>query len=75
MTDQADIAKLLLEHKANVDYQDKAVISTLLAYNMTEALLLIVWLSLIGGSISSTSGKSIWQHSNCFGGVRIWSSS
>jgi ankyrin repeat protein len=29
MTGQADIAKLLLEHKANVDYRDKLVISTL----------------------------------------------
>ena len=28
MTDQADIAKLLLEHKANVDYRDKQVSST-----------------------------------------------
>ena len=26
MTDQADIAKLLLEHKANIDYQNKKVI-------------------------------------------------
>ena len=26
LTDQADIAKLLLEHKANVDYRDKQVI-------------------------------------------------
>ena len=26
MTDQADIAKLLLEHKANSDYQNKKVI-------------------------------------------------
>jgi ankyrin repeat protein len=25
MTDQADVAKLLLEHKANVDYRDKKV--------------------------------------------------
>ena len=32
MTGQADITKLLLEHKANVDYRDKKVSST---YNMS----------------------------------------
>ena len=45
MTDQADIAKLLLEHKANVDCQDKKVISTLHTYNMSEAPVVVLRLS------------------------------
>ena len=36
MTGQADIAKLLLEHKTNIDYRDKLVSSILHTYNMTE---------------------------------------
>ena len=35
ITDQADIAKLLLKHKANVDYQNKKVI--IFTCNMSEA--------------------------------------
>ena len=42
MTDQADIAKLLLEHKANVDYRDKKVSSTLYTYNMSESPVVVV---------------------------------
>ena len=46
LTDQADIAKLLLEHKANVDYREKEVSSTLHAYNLTEAPVVVLshWL-------------------------------
>ena len=39
-TDQADIAKLLLEHKANVDYQDKLVSST--SRNMSDAPVVVL---------------------------------
>ena len=42
MTGQADIAKLLLEHKANVDYRDKKVSSTLHTYNMSEAPVVVL---------------------------------
>ena len=42
MTDQADIAKLLLEHKANVDYREKNVSSTLCTHNMSEASVIVL---------------------------------
>ena len=42
MSDQADIAKLLLEHKANIDYREKKVSSTLNTYNMCEASVVVL---------------------------------
>ena len=42
MTDQADIAKLLLKHKANVDCLDKKVISTLHTHYMSEASVVVL---------------------------------
>ena len=42
MTGQADIAKLLLEHKANIDCQDKEVSSTLHTYNMSDAPVVVL---------------------------------
>ena len=40
ITGQADITKVLLEHKANVHYREKEVSRTLHTHNMSEALLL-----------------------------------
>ena len=42
MTGQADVAKLLLEHKANVDYRDELVSSTLRTHNMSEAPVVVL---------------------------------
>ena len=42
MTGQADIAKLLLKHKANVDYQGKLVITTLHTHYMCEAPVVVL---------------------------------
>ena len=39
---QADIAKLLLEHKANVDYRDKMVSSTCTLHNMSDAPVVVL---------------------------------
>ena len=59
-TDQADIAKLLLEHKAMIDYQDKKVSSTLHTYNMSEASVVELshWLVV---SHSTDCQLYIWQ--------------
>ena len=42
MTGQVDIAKLLLEHKANVDDRDKLVSSTIHTYNMSETPVVVL---------------------------------
>ena len=47
MTGQADIAKLLLEHKANVDYREKMVSSTLHTHNMSETPIVIKFYHII----------------------------
>ena len=64
MTGQADIAKLLLEHKAHVDYREKLVIiSTLHTYNMSEAPIVVLSYQLLCGCLSQVGWSALHRAS------------